>query len=99
MLFNEEEEYTDFSNVETMRNYLTVEDLPEGPYGSPRGKSEPVENKSTPWEKGQRYYSAFNYENKSLHQNLPRQFPGAHPTHDDPATDQQKEYEDIPSNT
>jgi hypothetical protein len=80
----EKETYTDFSNVETQRNFLVPETLPEGPYGSPRGKDEPVENKSTPWREGQRYYSAFNYEFKSLHQNLPRQMEGAHPTHDDP---------------
>ncbi|WP_223701444.1 cytosolic protein [Sutcliffiella deserti] len=78
----DKEEYSDFANVENMHHYLTPEQLPEGPYGSPRGKDSPVENKSTPWEEEQRYYSAFNYENKSLHDDLPRQFPGAHPTHD-----------------
>ncbi|KMY55194.1 cytosolic protein [Bacillus sp. FJAT-27231] len=98
MFFNDEE-YTDFSNVETMRNYLTVEQTPEGPYGAPRGKDEPVENKSSPWEEGQRFYSAFNYENKSLHQGLPRRFPGAHPTHDDKEKDQVRMYQDIPPNT
>lgn len=44
----EKETYTDFSNVETQRNFLVPETLPEGPYGSPRGKDQPVENKSTP---------------------------------------------------
>ena len=29
------EKYSDFSNVEKQRDYLTVETLPEGPYGSP----------------------------------------------------------------
>jgi hypothetical protein len=86
------EKYSDFSNVEKQRDYLTVETLPEGPYGSPIGENEPVENKSTPWEKGQRYYTPFNYENKSLHQNNPRQMPGAHPTHDDPNRDDQPPY-------
>ncbi|MFK2826500.1 cytosolic protein [Bacillus sp. B190/17] len=99
MLFDEEkEEYTDFSNVEKSRNYIIPEQTPEGPYGAPRGKYEPVENKSTPWRKGQRSYSAFTYENKSLHQNLPRQYDGAHPTHDDPEKDQETEYQDIPPN-
>lgn len=86
------EQYHDFSNVEAQRNFLTVEDLPEGPYGSPRGQDTPVENKSTPWEKGQRYYSAFNYEYKSLHEDLPRQMDGAHPPHDDPNTEIQPPY-------
>jgi hypothetical protein len=88
----EKETYTDFSNVETQRNFLIPETLPEGPYGSPRGKDQPVENKSTPWREGQRYYSAFNYEFKSLHQNLPRQMEGAHPTHDDPEKNEEPPY-------
>ncbi|AGX06054.1 MULTISPECIES: hypothetical protein [Bacillaceae] len=88
----EKETYTDFSNVETQRNFLVPETLPEGPYGSPRGKDQPVENKSTPWREGQRYYSAFNYEFKSLHQNLPRQMEGAHPTHDDPDKNEEPPY-------
>lgn len=91
----EEIKYTDFSNVETQRNFLIPEQLPEGPYGSPRGKHTPVENKSTPWREGQRYYSAFNYENKSLHEDLPRQFPGAHPPHDDPETDREPPYDNV----
>jgi hypothetical protein len=79
----DEEKYSDFSNVEAIRNFLIPESLPEGPYGSPRGKTEPVQNKSTPWKKGQRYHSAFNYEYKSFHQDIPRQDPGAHPPHDE----------------
>ncbi|MFC0523865.1 cytosolic protein [Pontibacillus salicampi] len=79
--------YSDFANVEAMRNYVTPEQLPEGPYGAPRNKDKPVENKSTPWREGQRYYSAFNYENKSLHEDLPRQDPASHPTHDHPDED------------
>jgi hypothetical protein len=85
----ETKEYTDFSNVEDMRNYILPEDLPEGPYGSPRNATL---GKSTPWEEGQRYYSAFNYENKSLHQDIPRKFPGAHPTHDDPEKNEELPY-------
>jgi hypothetical protein len=86
------EEYTDFSNVETMKNFLTAEEFPDGSYGSPIRQNEPVELKSTPWEEGQRRYSAFNYEFKSLHQDSPRQFPGAHPVHDDPDTDHELPY-------
>ncbi|MGB8000282.1 MAG: cytosolic protein, partial [Anaerobacillus sp.] len=49
--------------------------------------------KTTPWREGQRSYSAFNYENKTLHQNLPRQDPGSHPPHDDPDETSEKPYE------
>lgn len=92
MADKEQQAYTDFSNVETQKNFLIPEDLPEGPYGSPRNANKPVENKSTPWQEGQRPYSAFNYEFKSLHQNLPRQMDGAHPTHDDPDVNEEPPY-------
>jgi hypothetical protein len=88
--------YTDFSNVEKQRNFLTAEEFAEGPYGSPIRRDEPVENKSTPWQEGQQYYSAFTYEYRNLHQNLPRQYPGAHPVHDDKNRDTEKPYQDYP---
>ncbi|QOY38022.1 hypothetical protein AWH56_010900 [Anaerobacillus isosaccharinicus] len=78
---SDKEKYADFSNVEIGANYVIPEDTPEGPYGSPVNKKL---GKTTPWREGQRSYSAFNYEFKSLHQSLPRQDPGAHPPHDDP---------------
>jgi len=87
------ENFTELSNVEKQQKYLTAQEFPEGPYGSPIRKDEPVQLKSTPWEEGQRWYSNFNYENKSLHQDIPRQMPGAHPTHDDPDSDVQPPYE------
>lgn len=84
--------YSDFSNVEKQRNYISAEDLPDGPYGSPIGKDEPVKGKSTPFGEGQRSYSNFNYEFKSLHQGMPRKEAGAHPTHDDPSESEQPPY-------
>ncbi|SDH62228.1 hypothetical protein SAMN05192534_10861 [Alteribacillus persepolensis] len=86
---HESSTYTDFANVEVQRNYVFPETFPEGPYGSPVNKKL---GKTSPWTKNQRPYSRFTYENKTLHQNLPRQFPGAHPTHDDP--DKHEEYLD-----
>jgi hypothetical protein len=87
------ERYTELSNVEKQRDYLTHEELPDGPYGSPIRTAEPVRNKSTAWKEGQRFYSNFNYEYKSLHQGMPRQMEGAHPTHDDPNTEKQPPYQ------
>ncbi|MGG3987648.1 cytosolic protein [Bacillus smithii] len=88
----EDQAYSDFSVVETMKNFLIPEEVPEGPYGSPRGQDTPVENKSTPWEEGQRHHSAFNYEFKSLHEGLPRQYPDAHLPHDDPDRTEEPPY-------
>ncbi|MDQ0155308.1 hypothetical protein [Robertmurraya andreesenii] len=82
---NDEEKtvYTDFSNVEVQKNFLTAEEFPEGAYGSPIHANDPVQNKETPWKAGQQFYSNFTYENRSLHEDLPRQMAGAHPTHDE----------------
>ncbi|WP_071460576.1 cytosolic protein [Bacillus massilinigeriensis] len=90
---DKKDRYDDISNAEKSDNYLTVEEFPEGPYGSAQGKDRPVENKSTEWEDGQRYYSAFNYEKKSFHQDTERQEEGAHPVHDDPEQTSQKPYQ------
>lgn len=81
MVQNENEVYTDFSNVEKQRNFLTAEEFPDGSYGSPRNADEPVQNKETPWQDGQQFYSNFTYENRSLHEGMPRQMAGSHPTH------------------
>ncbi|WHX99841.1 cytosolic protein [Neobacillus sp. DY30] len=84
--------YFDLSNVEKRENFLTAEEFPDGPFGSPIRKDKPVQNKSTPWHEGQRYYSNFNYENKTFHQDIPRQMEGAHPVHDDPNQEEQPPY-------
>jgi hypothetical protein len=73
-------EYTDVSTVESRRNDLTYEEFPEGPYGSSL-RSETL-GKSTPWREDQRPPNQFSYENRELHEGLPRQFPAAHLTHD-----------------
>lgn len=91
---NANNQYSDVSNVETQKNYVIPEELPEGSYGAPKGEKSKVENKSTPWEEGQRSYSAYNYEFKSMHENKPRKQPGSHPTHDDPEREGQPPYED-----
>lgn len=74
-------EYTDLATVESQRNDLTAEEFPEGPYGSSIIPEEL--GKSTPWREDQRSPNSFSYENRSLHEGLSRQYPGAHPTHDE----------------
>lgn len=70
-------EYTDVSTVESQRNDLTAEEFPEGPYGS----SLPVESlgKSSPWRIDQRPPNRFSYENRELHEGLPRVYPSEDP--------------------
>lgn len=67
--------YTDLSTVESMRNDLTFEEFPEGPYGSPINSDNL--GKSTPWRKDQRSASTqFDYENHQLHADMKREYPG-----------------------
>ncbi len=84
-LEEERSEYTDVSTVESQRNDLAAEEFPEGPYCS----ALPTETlgKSTPWREDQRPPNRFIYENRQLHAHLPRQYPGAHETHDEAETD------------
>lgn len=73
--------YRDVSTVESQRNEFIPEEFPEGPYGIPLF-SESF-GKSSPWREDQRPLSAFTYENRELHEGMPRVFPGDHPTHDE----------------
>lgn len=82
-MHEDKEQYSEFKVVEDSRNYLTAEEFPEGTYGMPIGENEPVQNKSTPWQKGQKRLSSYTYENRQLHDDLPRQMEGAHPLHDE----------------
>lgn len=86
------ESFSDFSNVEAQRSFLTFEEFPEGSYGEDLHWRETVTNKETPWKEGQRDYTPFNYEFKNLHQDLPRQYPGAHQPHDDPDVEEEMPY-------
>ncbi|MBD2872020.1 hypothetical protein [Paenibacillus arenilitoris] len=65
---------SDVSTVESQRSELIPEEFPEGPYGS----GMPVETlgKSKPWRFGQRSLTNLDYENRSLHAGLPRDYPG-----------------------
>ena len=80
----DEDKYSDVSTVQNMKHDIIPEEYPEGPYGSPIREMEPVEGKSTPWEKGQKSISPFAYSQKDLHEHTPRQTPGAHPVPKDP---------------
>ncbi|RCW42371.1 hypothetical protein [Paenibacillus prosopidis] len=65
--------YSELATVESRRNELTAEEFPEGPYGSCI-PSEDI-GKSTPWRQDQRVSNPYGYENKNLHEGLPREFP------------------------
>ncbi|WP_090234714.1 hypothetical protein [Lentibacillus halodurans] len=88
-----EKKYSNFSNVTNQQN-LIPEEFPEGPFGSEINDEELKGSKSTPWREGQKRESAFVFPNKALHDDLPRQAPGAHPIHDEPGnTHSEKEEE------
>lgn len=82
MAHKRNEPYQDFSNVEKQREVINAEEFPEGPFGSPFSQQRPVQNKDGNWQKGQRSNSGFTYENRTLHEDTPRQMGGAHPIHD-----------------
>lgn len=74
-------DYTDAAAVESQRNDLTAEEFPEGPYGSPATME--TLGKSSPWREDQRPPNRFSYENRELHEGLPRVYPEDHDTHDE----------------
>lgn len=73
--------YTDLATVESARNDLTAEEFPEGPYGMSL-ETETL-GKSAPWREDQRPPNRFAYENRTLHEGLPREDPPEHLTHDE----------------
>ncbi|NBI30271.1 hypothetical protein [Chengkuizengella marina] len=73
--------FTDLKTVESQRNDLTAEEFPEGAYGMDL-LSESL-GKSSPWREDQRPPNRFTYENRELHEGLPRQDPPGHATHDE----------------
>ncbi|AIG28151.1 hypothetical protein [Brevibacillus laterosporus] len=76
------EDYSELSTVQSQRNEILQEEFPEGPFGA--ATNEEKLGKATGWEKGQHSTTTrFTYETRQLHQELPRQYPGAHPTHSD----------------
>lgn len=72
---------TDLTSVESQRNDLTAEEFPEGPYGMIL-KSEKL-GKTSPWRIDQRPPNRFVYENRQLHEGMPRLDPPHHLTHDE----------------
>ncbi|MFC2947161.1 hypothetical protein [Virgibacillus sediminis] len=83
--------YSDFSTVDRVRNELIPEEFPEGPFGSAINEEQAVQGKSSPWKEGQQRQSAFTYPSEDLHDDLPRQTPGAHPLHDEEGNIPEKE--------
>ena len=77
----ERSKYTDLKTVESRRNDLTAEEFPEGSYGM--SIEADSLSKSTPWREDQRSPNSFTYENRELHEGLPRVYPPDHETHDE----------------
>lgn len=79
----EDNRFSEITNVEKMHDMLIPEEFPEGPLGSAFHKAAPVQGKSTEWETGQQRTSGYVYADKEQHDDLERQTPGAHPLHDE----------------
>lgn len=77
------QDYTELSTVESQRNEILPEEFPEGPFGA--ATNEERLGKATGWEPRQHSTTTrFTYETREMHEDLPRQYPGAHPIHDNP---------------
>lgn len=72
--------YSDVSTVESQKDNLIPEEFPEGTYGSAINSE--VLGKKNDFLESQSATSAFTYENKDLHEGIPRIYPMSHPTHD-----------------
>lgn len=60
--------------IEKVRVELASEEFPEGPYGA--ATPSPSIGKSTPWRDNQSAANPYDYENKQLHEDLERVYPG-----------------------
>jgi len=75
------QDYSELSTVQSQRNEILQEEFPEGPYGA--ATNEVRLGKATGWEPGQHSTNThYTYETRQMHEDLPRQYPGAHPIHD-----------------
>lgn len=86
------DKYSDSSSVKRRKEMLIPEEFPEGSFGSPIKKDDPVYGKSTEWKEGQQSDSAYVYPDREQHAGLPRQTPGAHPLHDEKGSHHKEEH-------
>ncbi len=72
-----EEKFTSLSTEYNHIHSRTLEEFPEGPYGSSLVSK--TLGKSSGWDTGEYVEQQFGYENDQLHEQLPRLDPGADP--------------------
>lgn len=85
LVMPKKKKYDDFANVEIDRNYQIPEEFPEGTYGEPVNAEQSLQSQVD--NPNRRPYSAFNYENKTLHADAQRNMSNSHPPNDFPAED------------
>lgn len=77
----EKQEYTALSTEYDHRHSRTLEEFPEGPYGS-----ELIQTlgKQSGWDTGEEVQPRFSYENEQLHEASERQYPQRDPIRENP---------------
>ncbi|MBO8170534.1 MAG: hypothetical protein H0Z33_01415 [Bacillaceae bacterium] len=78
--------YTPLSTDHDHIHSRTLEEFPEGPYGSPLLQTSL--GKSSGWDTGEHVNPRFSFENKRLHNDLPRLDPPADPIRYEDAKDE-----------
>ncbi|MBE3563209.1 MAG: hypothetical protein IMX05_05740 [Hydrogenibacillus schlegelii] len=73
----------DVKAVESWRHELIPEEFPEGPYGAPREMEVGGE-----WHPDDTRLSAFQYENRELHESIPRHLPPVDETYGEADNDE-----------
>ncbi|MGA9173443.1 MAG: hypothetical protein WBZ33_05625 [Thermoactinomyces sp.] len=75
------DEGKELDTVKSYRSELVPEEFPDGPYGAATNYKL---GKSSPWRPGQHAGPQFTYEMREFHEGIEREYPGSHPTHDEP---------------
>ncbi|WP_035099586.1 hypothetical protein [Aneurinibacillus terranovensis] len=80
--------FTPLSTEYDQTHTIFLEEFPEGAYGA----SKNYDLSKDEWKENMHSAPQFTYENRGFHEGNPRQDPAAHPTHDNPDSNEQDPY-------